>query len=228
MKMDKFFRPSTRSRIKKTYHRYCPFFFKMNPHWLPRTPASKLRTPLSPRPETPLSFAESFVTDDHILHKCRVAPLCDWIYTYHNYGHTGDARAWSLLALKEAVTFLTYAVHTMSRDMIDVQAALDENRHESEDEDKHQSPLDEDVVSSKDDSHAALIQEQVEETEEQKYERERKSLHLRQLVHLQRSVGLLLTSYEKDEAAVMIEDRIRECQRVLIVILGADANGECL
>lgn len=238
MKMDKFFRPSKRSRIKSTYQRYCPVLFKMNPHCLPCKPAKRPRTPLSPRPETPLSLAESFVTDERILHKCRVAPLCDWIYTYHNYAHSGNAREWSLLALKAAVTFITYAVHTMSQDIIDVDAALDENRHEDddqtapdvfnhEDEDAYQNLLGEGIENIEDEEQAILIEENLE-TEEELCEQERKELRFRQIVNLECSVKLLLTSFEKKEAAVMIEDRIRECQRVLIMIVGTDENGVCL
>ncbi|KAE9969094.1 hypothetical protein EG327_010771 [Venturia inaequalis] len=199
----------------------------MNPHWVPRKPASRSRPTHSPRPETPLSIVESFVTDDRVLHKCRVTPLCDWIYCYHYYAHNGDTYGWSLQALKTAATLITYAVDTMSQHIIDVEAALDEDIHE--DEDDYQSTLSENTASDEDENEqAALIEQKREETEDDQCERERKELQFRQIFQLECSVQLLLASFEKGEAAVMIEDRIRECQRVLIMIVGTRENGECL
>lgn len=126
----------------------------------------------------------------------------------------------------------------MSQDIIDVDAALDENRHEDddqtapdvfnhEDEDAYQNLLGEGIENIEDEEQAILIEENLE-TEEELCEQERKELRFRQIVNLECSVKLLLTSFEKKEAAVMIEDRIRECQRVLIMIVGTDENGVCL
>lgn len=115
----------------------------------------------------------------------------------------------------------------MSQDIIDVEAALDEDIHE--DEDDYQSTLSENTASDEDENEqAALIEQKREETEEEQCERERKELQFRQIFQLECSVQLLLASFEKGEAAVMIEDRIRECQRVLIMIVGTRENGECL
>ncbi|QDS77056.1 hypothetical protein FKW77_006986 [Venturia effusa] len=177
-------------------------------NWLPRKATP--RPPLSPRPETPLSFNQPFITDVDILHKCRVAPLRDWINTYHNYDPKKITREWSLLALRSAVTMITYAVHTMSRDVVDIQAALDENR--SDDESENQSILSEGAV----------------ESEDERRDREKKELQFRQIVFLEASVKDLLKAYQADHDALMIEDRIAECQRILIMIVGTDQNGAAI
>lgn len=125
----------------------------------------------------------------------------------------------------------------MSQDIIDVVAALDEDIHE--DEDDRQSEFDEDVVNSvvenqallgegKAKVQAASNEEGLEDTEDEEFERGRKELQFRQIVRLECSVKLLLASFEKGEAVVMIEDRIRECQRILIMIVGTDEYGRCL
>lgn len=194
----KFTRPSKRGGFKTTYRRYCRAIFKFKMNRPPRN-----TTPRQPI-VSPRSSYENIITDERMLHKCRVATIRDWINTYRKYAHTGNSREWALLALKAAVTLITYAAHTMGGEVKKDQATLGEGQTEEETENN---------------------KENEDGNEYETYAREKKEERFGEIVNLECSVKLLLKSFEAGDEPRMIENRIRECQRVLIMIVGTDEHG---
>lgn len=86
---------------------------------------------------------------------------------------------------------------------------------------KDQATLDEGQTENEDEEN----EENGDENEYETYAREKQEERFGEIVNLECSVKLLLKSFEAGDEPRMIEDRIRECQRVLIMIVGTDENG---
>lgn len=151
-----------------------------------------LRTDQTPEaPGSPKRALDSQIIEERYLQDARVTPLADWIKTYRNYAHSGNAHKWALVALKAAIVLINYSKYTMSQDLT----------REREGRNMEMETVDE--------------REAVEQRER----------WYGDILDLDGSGRRLLEAFEEELDAQMVMDRVKECERVLLMILGADEHG---